>query len=386
MIEFLRGEEAFALRREFGAPPGQPEPDPLRLATQLRRRLEAERARALAEQIVLERRAHAKFEDPSRLLFDRVALEQATSPGIARWRAASLPEGARVVDLGCGLGADAMALARAGHRVVAIDRDATRAALAMHNLGAAGGTAQVVCGDAAALPAWGDVLYADPDRRTGRGRVFRLTETSPDLAMLRAVAGRFASLCVKAPPALSDSEVPPDADAYFLSEGSECREAFLRMGEGASGGRRFAVLVESGEVRPVGEADPAPVAADGTYLLDPDPALRRAGGVDDLADELGAGRAAAGVTYLFAEEPAADGWARSYRVRSVFPFRPRDWERKAAEDPPRELVVKQRGVGIDEASVRAKTPWCAAGPRLALVIWADGPRRIACLCEPIDPR
>ncbi|MBZ0269906.1 SAM-dependent methyltransferase, partial [bacterium] len=127
LLRFLASEEAFALRREHAAPPGSPPSDPLRLASALRRELPVEHARALAEQIELERRAYAKFADPRALLFERVALEQATSPGIAWFHAATVAsaagDGARVVDLGCGLGGDAMAFVAAGCRVVAVDRD-----------------------------------------------------------------------------------------------------------------------------------------------------------------------------------------------------------------------------------------------------------------------
>jgi SAM-dependent methyltransferase len=395
ILTFLRSEEAFALRREHAAPPGSPEPDPVRLVAELRRGLDGERARALTTQILLERRAHAKFDDPGRLLFERVALQQATSPGIARWRAALPPAGSRVVDLGCGLGADAMAFRRAGHWIVAVDRDPDRAALARHNVQAdrasdAAATpvraAIAVVGDAAHLPAHGDVLFVDPDRRTERGRVFRLADASPGPEDIAPLFGRFATVLVKAPPALPDEEIPPDADVHFLSEGGECREAMLRFGEGVHPGRRRAVLVETGEFLDADDGGQAPVAGPGAFLLDPDPALRRAGGVGVLAARLDAGRVSAGATYLFADAPCPDRWARSYRVRDVFPFRERDWKRRLAEDPPRELIVKQRGVGVEESRIRATAPRAAGGPRLALVLWADGPKRVACLCEPVDPR
>jgi SAM-dependent methyltransferase len=344
---------------------------------------------------VLERRAHVKFDGPERMLFERTALEQATSPGAARHHAASVPAGASVLDLGCGIGADAIAFARAGHAVLAVDRDAHRAALAAHNLrvsAAGSGRSLAVRGDAGALPGRADVLFVDPDRRSsgGRGRTFRLADTSPSWERIAGLAPSFDTVLVKAPPALPDAEIPPDAAVDFLSEGGECREAFLRLGAGAAPGARRVVRVDApaddpDAARTIVPGPAAPVADAGAFLLDPDPALRRAGGIDALAHELGAARVASRVSYLFAPRAPASPWVRAYRVLAAAPYRHRDLARLLADDPPRELVVKQRGLQLDEAAIRRGLPHAAAGPRRVVVLWRDGARRRVCLAEPLDP-
>jgi SAM-dependent methyltransferase len=297
-----------------------------------------------------------------------------------------VPEGAAVVDLGCGLGADAMAFAAVGRRVVAVDRDPERARLARHNLGTvAGARAIAVAGEAAALPARGDVLFLDPDRRPGeRGRVFSLALTSPSADTIAALAATFAQVFVKAPPALPDEEIPAGARIEFLSEGGECREAFLRIGQG---GGRAAVLTGTGEVREIEAAPPAPEADSGRYLLDPDPALRRAGGVDALAAELGAARAAADVTYLWAEEAPSSPWVRTYPVLEVLPYRPRDLARLLAADPPGSLVVKQRGLRLAETGIRRGLPTSPGGPARVLVLFPRGRSRVVAVCgSPLQGR
>ncbi|MBZ0266844.1 hypothetical protein K8I85_01690, partial [bacterium] len=70
----------------------------------------------------------------------------------------------------------------------------------------------------------------------------------------------------------------------------------------------------------------------------------------------------------------------------VLPYRPRDLARLLGEDPPRELVVKQRGLALREAEVRRGLPSAPGGPRRVLVLWGDGKRRVACLGEAVDPR
>ena len=386
LIRFLVGPEALAARARWRRGAGEAPLDPVRITAALRASHPPVFARALAEQILLEERAAAKLPDPARMLFERIALEQATSRGCAAWHAASAPPGARVVDGGCGLGADTLAFAAAGCRVVGIERDAHRAALARHNVAVAGtGGAWIVRGEVTQPPARGDVLFVDPDRRATGRRLHDLVNASPSWGEIAAIRDRFASLRVKAPPALPDAAIPPDAAVEFLSEDGECKETLLRFGPGETPGRRAAVRVGTGEVR---ETRPAPLrtADHGRVLLDPDPALRRAGGVDALAEELDAARVAAESTYLFAERVPESPWARAYAVLDVFPYRPRDLARRLAEAPPRELLVKQRGLRIPEAEVRRGLPHDAAGPVRVIVLFPRGKGRVACLCEPPDPR
>ena len=107
---------------------------------------------AAMTQARLRTRALGKFgPDASRIWFTPAGLEQASRFEVAERRAARFASlglastggvtggragGAgsdRVADLGCGLGADSFALARAGLRVLAIERDPVTAALARAN-------------------------------------------------------------------------------------------------------------------------------------------------------------------------------------------------------------------------------------------------------------
>src|SRR5690606_37642540 len=104
-----------------------------------------------------------------RLLFTRAGLEQATRMPVAavhagRFRAAGV---ARVVDLGCGIGGDALAFAAAGLRVLAVDSDEVTAALAAFNLAPFRAEAEVRharAQEVALQP--GDGVWLDPARRT----------------------------------------------------------------------------------------------------------------------------------------------------------------------------------------------------------------------------
>src|SRR5688500_58603 len=98
----------------------------LPLLTRLRKTLTPEQAGAAVEQAELRRKASGKFgADASKMLFTRDGLEQASDPGIRRYRAeqASQHGIGAIVDACCGIGTDVLAFAQAGHPVLGLDLD-----------------------------------------------------------------------------------------------------------------------------------------------------------------------------------------------------------------------------------------------------------------------
>ncbi|RME21849.1 MAG: hypothetical protein D6798_17225 [Deltaproteobacteria bacterium] len=121
---------------------------------------------------------------------------------------------ASLIDAFCGCGGNAIAAALAGHRVVAIERDPGRAALARRNASALGVGLEIVEGDAAVvLPGLLDrfpdagLLLDPPWGGAGSGRrpvrFDGLVPLPPDLV------ARAPAVLLKAPPALSLDSLPP---------------------------------------------------------------------------------------------------------------------------------------------------------------------------------
>ncbi len=140
---------------------------------------------AALTQVELRRRAAAKFgERASLMFFTRDALEQATRQTVAAHRASRVTrlvgaggegggEGGTVIDLGCGIGGDLIALRTAGADAAGIELDPLRAAIARANLAALELGGSVTTGDATTARLDGfDLAYADPTRRRGERRVF----------------------------------------------------------------------------------------------------------------------------------------------------------------------------------------------------------------------
>ena len=102
------------------------------------------------------------------------------------------------------------------------------------------------------------------------------------------------AVCVKAAPGLPADLIPDGWEAEFIADGRDLKEAVLWSPAlatapvaGSGGPRRALVMSGSGSHALVAcPGDPVPVTEPGEYLLDPNPAVTRAGLVEDLARSL----------------------------------------------------------------------------------------------------
>ncbi|RKN32793.1 THUMP-like domain-containing protein [Micromonospora musae] len=335
--------------------------DPLAAASALRAAgVPAGLAAAALTQVELRRRATAKFGAAAAGMFlTRAGLEQATRGVVAARRAARLrAAGVRTLaDLGCGLGADALAAARAGIRVYGVEADPLTAAMAAANAEAAGvaDLFTVECGDATKFDVDRvEAVFCDPARRaggTGR-RIFDPNAYSPPWDFVTRLAERVPRTVVKVAPGIDHGLIPAGAEAEWVSVDGDLVEAALWCGELAEVPRR-ATLLSAQEGHPGNrltgagdrEAEVGPVRR---FLHDPDPAVVRAHLVAELADELDATLADPAIAYLYADEPTPGPYARCLEITDVLPF---SLKRLRA-------LLRERGVGRVEILKRgsALTP------------------------------
>lgn len=354
-----------------------PTPDSLAAAEALRCRLNPEKAAAVSEQVALRRQARAKFGEPaSGMFFTRVGLEQATRLGVARWRAGRLAAAGavRVLDLGCGLGADALAFAEAGLDVVAVEADEVTAIFAAANL-----RREVIHGDAVDLlnhldnP--GTAVFCDPGRRSAAGRSWRVEDLSPPWSFVERVLDRPLGV-VKLGPGAPYALIPDDAAATWVSDHGDLVELSLWSGRtqwsveapgsraDAASAPREAVLLPAGGVL-AGEAIGRPFAEPiaplgesagwvGRTLYEPDPAVIRARLVDPLAGRLGAHRVHPGIAYLIAPEFTSTAFATAFEITQVLDAGERTLRSWVREHGIGTLEIKKRGVDVDPAVLRRR--------------------------------
>jgi SAM-dependent methyltransferase len=380
LARWLVGPEGAAA---LAAAAAQPDPSSLAAATALRRRWAPEEAAAALSQEHLRRRAVRKLGESARSLFlTPTGLEQATRPAVAAWRAGVLADSGahRIVDLGCGLGLDALALLRAGLAVVAVERDPVTAVFAAANLAQAAGPApagtnedagtlagvdpalqeggfEVVCADAVSMAADlfrpGDAVFLDPARRSDRGRSWRLADLSPSWEFVRdALRDRVG--CVKLGPGFPLNQLPDDLGATWVSERGDLVELTLWSQAGFARGSRRAVLLPAGDELEAGERRDLPVGEVGRYLYEPDPAVIRSGGVAALADQLDGWALSPGIAYLASDALVATPFATAFEVLETFPWDERHLRAWTRDHDIGTLEIKVRGLDVDPAELRKR--------------------------------
>ncbi|HEX2313796.1 MAG TPA: class I SAM-dependent methyltransferase [Thermomonospora sp.] len=380
----------------------------LRTASRLRERYPHGPVAAALTQVRLRERAREKFgDDAARMYFTQAGLEQATRRCVAEYRAARfaevLPPGGRVLEPGCGIGADLVARARAGCPGEGVERDPLTAAVARANVRALGlaDLASVRVGDAADTdPAGFAAVFADPGRRTARGRVFDPRSYEPPLDVVLDLAARVPAACVKVAPGIPHEAVPAGAEAEWISVAGEVKEAALWLGAfarhepvpGERFRRRATLLDGRGRVRSL-VPDPAlgapPVGPWGRYLYEPDGAVIRAHLVAEVAAAVGGRLADAHIAYVTGDAPVGTPFAAAYEIDAVLPF---SLKRLRAELRRREvgvLTIKKRGSAVDVERLRRDLGFAGRGRRrgdaeLTVVLTRVGDDPVALLARPKD--
>ncbi|SCF15137.1 Methyltransferase domain-containing protein [Micromonospora mirobrigensis] len=358
--------------------------DPLASAAALRSSgVPAGLAATALTQAELRRRAVGKFGSTAAGMFlTRAGLEQATRGPVAARRARRLRDaGVRTLaDLGCGLGADALAAARAGIRVYGVEADPVTAALAAANAEAAGlaDLFTVECGDATAFDVSGvDGVFCDPARRragTGR-RIFDPNAYSPPWDFVTGLAERVPYTVVKVAPGLDHALIPAGAEAEWVGVDGDLVEAALWCGRLAEVPRR-ATLLRGDDVRQLtGTGDrEAPVGPVRRFLYDPDPAVVRAHLVAELATELDATLADPDIAYLYADEARPTPFARCLEITDVLPFSLKRLRALLRERGVGRVEILKRGSALEPEKLRRDLRLAGgAGASLVLTRVAGAP-------------
>jgi len=350
---------------------------------------------ALLSQALLRKKAERKFGNrASDMLFTEAGLEQATRAVVAASHAERFVKAqvARVVDLGCGIGAESMALSDAGVPVVAVERDPVTAFVAGYNLRHAPNSA-VVVGDAETFSLnTEDAAFLDPARRTsGQINTTRITdvnEYSPSLDFAFGL-GEARPTAIKLGPGFDRRSIPKHAHAQWTSVDGDAVEMMLWFGSLATPGvTRSALVIRDGvshELTAAEDSENVAVRALGEFIFEPDPAIIRARLLGAIARTHTLGMVSDNIAYLTGDKAAETPFANAFRILEVLPASEHRLKKALRERNIGTLEIKKRGMDIDPAQLRKRL--ALRGDQSAtLILTRSGSDRVALLVERVTAR
>lgn len=363
--------------------------DELATLTRLRRTWPAPVASSAWVQVGLRARAVVKFgPDAASMFFTADGLEQATRPSVAALRAQRYAAAGadRVLDLCSGIGADAVALARAGLSVTAVERDPVTAAVCRLNAEILGLADRITVrvADATSVPLAGwPAVFCDPARRRGGRRVFDPSAYSPPWSFLMHLAETVPLTGLKVAPGIDHGRVPDGAEAQWVSDGGDVTEAALWFGGLSTGVRRRATLLPGAHTLSETGDDPPPVGPVGAWLYEPDGAVIRAGLVGEVALLTDGRLLDSSIAYVTSDALVSTPFGTAYAVVDVMPF---GLKRLRAELRARGvgvLTIKKRGTAVEPEQLRRDLR-LAGSEHLVVVLTRIDDAQSVLLCEPPD--
>ena len=348
------------------------DPGSLAAGERLRSKFPPELAAAAIQQTLLRRKAVTKFgESALDMFFTEDGLQQATRSSVAAWRAARFKElgVTHVFDLGCGIGADALAFEAAGLTVTAVERDPLTASYAARNI-----AGEVITGDAeefwdsiAHLPETASAaVFIDPARRTSKGRTWRVSDFSPSWDFVLSLLARDSITCVKLGPGLPKELIPDGVEALWAGEQTSVVEVGLWSGPGIEPGMSALLLPGGQELRRDPTRNRLPVSDPGRFLIEPHGAVIRAGAFAELGE--GLWLLDSQIAYLSFEEALDSPFATSFEILETLPYSVKTIRNWVKTNQVGTLEIKVRGIEVDPAQLRRELK--PNGPNSATLILA----------------
>lgn len=341
----------------------------------------------VVSQARLRTRAKAKFGDfANQMLFTEAGLEQATRLDVAalhaeRFRFAGFKT---IADLGCGIGADSLAMSALGLEVTAVEKDPSTAALAAFNLAPFSESKVLNQGAEEVDLRRFDALWLDParrnlERKAAKHLVLKPEDFSPDLTWVFALDKPKG---VKLGPAFPHELIPQDAQAQWVSHNGDLVELTLWFGALRGKEPRVATMLKTGkryEFEGSGDSQ-LEVRELKSYVFEPDSTLIRSRLLGEFANQNRLDGISDGIAYLTSESLLTSPWLKTYKVLEVLPLDEKSIRKRLSELGIGILEIKKRGVDITPEALRPKLKLKGSGAA-TLILTKVGSARKALICE-----
>lgn len=304
-----------------------------------------------------------------------LSAEQCTSDDLAEVHA-NLVRGDSVLDMTCGLGVDAFAIARKGCSVTAIEINKVVADAARINAKSCGlDNVSIINEDSVKYlhltPYRYDTIFIDPARRGNDGkRLYALQDCEPDvISILAEIKARCSRLLIKASPMLDVSQVIRELghvdDIYIIGTLHECKEIvavvdfdsncritkFHSLTIGNDGKVCELPFYESEERSAVAEYG-EPIA--GEYLYEPYPSVMKAAPMKLLSQKFGMSKLHVN-THLFTSKIIVDRFpGECFVIERVIPFSSKVLKSIKEDYPKINVAVRNFVLTADELKKKLK--------------------------------
>lgn len=380
-VAFLSSDQGRALLSIYADIDTAPD-NVLPLLTELRKSMTREQAAALLTTLQLRAKAARKFPDHAHLmLFTNESLQQASNPLIRKYRAAQLGSDS-LLDVCCSIGSDSLSFAAAGRRVLGLDIDPVRIAIARHNAAVTGLPAEFEIADVTrGLPDGFDGIFFDPARRDSHERrIHDVERYQPPLSLIRN--WKAQEIVVKLSPAVQRRQLASyGGQLEFISVAGELTETLLWRRRQSS--RPLATLITAESIHHLSHdgMENVAVSSPKAWLFEPDPAIIRSGALRHLAAQLDATLLDHTIAYLTLDSDSATPWGRYWRILDWMPFSLKKLRRYLVERKVTRLTVKKRGFPMSPEEVIAKLRLRTGDESRVLIMTRNRGRPIVIICE-----
>ena len=305
--------------------------------------------------IKIQKKNLKKNPDSLKLIYTEKGAQQSSSKLLAEYHAQKFQEYSSLADLCCGNGIDLMHLAIGKKKVYAIDLDETTLKTAKYNTKNFTNI-EFIYGNAEDFEGQVEAIFVDPDRRTETGRILDVEEMSPSLSKLLRLKSITLNIAIKLSPAADYESLKLSAEHTFefISENRVLKEILLCFGKLSTPGvTRKAILLPEGIELSTSNAS-IPVSGICNYLFEPDPAIIRAGLVQEIGAEIGYDLIDLHLALLSGKEVVFSKFGTTYKRVINFSYDLKKLHKYCCENQIGELIIKTRGFPIPVEKFRQK--------------------------------
>jgi hypothetical protein len=206
------------------------------------------------------------------------------------------------------------------HSVIAMDKDPLHLKIAEANVAARGLSANVTTelGDVQEIAAMrcAEAAFIDPARRTSSGNR-KFGNYDPPLRWCLQFARKMPT-AIKVAPGIDHDTAPARWEIEFVAYGRELKEAVLWSPQFKGLRTRATILPQGDQLEATSDQTQIQCREPGAYLYDPNPAVTRAGLVEDLARNYGLWKIDPMIAFLTGDEAVATPFARTHQVIEAY--------------------------------------------------------------------